>query len=120
MHSFPLQRCARFRANFQRWPYQSSASNRLGQKTRTNSDDFSYFTDHLVGTGQDRGRNRQAERLGGVKVHRQIEFAGRFDRYSTWLHALEDPVNETRGAAEQVAVIGGERHQSALGWKDAK
>jgi len=70
--------------------------------------------DHLVGTGQDRGRNRQVDRLRGVEVHRQIEFAGRFDRYSAGLRALEDPVNETRGAAEQVAVIGGERPRLAV------
>jgi hypothetical protein len=34
---------------------------------------------------------------------------GRFDRYRAGLCALEDPVNEARGAAEQVAVIGSER-----------
>jgi hypothetical protein len=55
--------------------------------------------DNLVGAGKDCGRDREAERLRGAEV----EFVGWLDRHSGGLGTLEDPVDETCGAAEQIA-----------------
>src|SRR5438477_3154204 len=76
--------------------------------------------DNLVGAGEDFGRDRETERLPSVEVHCQFEFAGWLNGHSSGLRTLEDPVDKTCGTAEQVLVIGGERHQSPFGGKNTK
>ena len=67
---------------------------------------FSISSNHFVGTGEDRGRDHQTERPRGVEVDCQIEFAGRLDGHNGRFRALEDLVDETGRAAEQIAIIG--------------
>jgi hypothetical protein len=90
-------------------------------KRHTNSDDFSYFTrsppDQCRRGSWAESSSRSSSRCRGSPSDR---ICGAVRPVRRRLRALEDPVNETRGAAEQVAVIGGERHQSPLSRKDAK
>src|ERR1035438_88801 len=47
--------------------------------------------DHLVGDGEQPGRQREAERLGSLEVDDQLEFDRLHDRQIGGLLALEDP-----------------------------
>ena len=55
---------------------------------------------HLVGAGEDRGRDGQAERVGGLEVDDQLELGGLLDRQVGGLRAFEDLVNIARAPAE--------------------
>src|SRR5438445_455253 len=61
--------------------------------------------DDLVGPSEDRWRHGEAERLGGVEVDDQLERRGLLDRKIGRLGALEDPVDEIRGAAIEINLI---------------
>jgi hypothetical protein len=67
---------------------------------------FSRLINYLVGTGEDCRRDSKAERSRGIEIDGQPEFTGRLDRQIGGMRALEDLVDVTRRAAEQVAVIG--------------
>ena len=47
--------------------------------------------DHLVGAGEQEGRDRQAERFGGVEIDHQPDLCLLLDRQIGWLRALQDP-----------------------------
>src|ERR1700730_17043497 len=46
---------------------------------------------HLVGAAEKRERDRKAERLGGLEVDVQLDFAGLLDRQIGGVVALENP-----------------------------
>ena len=79
---------------------------------------LSRLVNDLVGTGEDRRRDGKAERSRGIEIDDQPEFTGRLDRQIGGMRALEDLIDVTRRAAEQIAVIGGERDQSPVDDKD--
>src|SRR6516164_7980753 len=49
--------------------------------------------DHLVGAGYQRGRQVEAERLGGLEIDRQLDPGRELDRQIARLGALENPVD---------------------------
>ena len=81
---------------------------------------LSRLVNDLVGTGEDRRRDGKAERSRGIEIDDQPEFTGRLDRQIGGMRAIEDLVDVTRRAAEQIAVIGGERDQSTVDGKDSE
>src|SRR5262249_30196665 len=59
--------------------------------------------DHLVGAGEQRGRNLKANRASGWKVDRELEFARLDYRQGGWLGTLEDfaAVDAVKGLGAQ-------------------
>src|SRR5262249_30440918 len=69
--------------------------------------------DHLVRPQQQRGRDREAERLGGLHVDDEIKFRGLLDGQVSGLGALEDLVNVGRGTPKQLSAARSIRHETA-------
>src|SRR6516164_8352185 len=69
-----------------------AAMSALGQE-QTCSVQQIQLLNHLVGDGEDVWRNREAERLRGVKVDHELEFCRLHDRQISRLFALEYPSN---------------------------
>jgi hypothetical protein len=67
--------------------------------------------DHLVGAREQRGRNREAERFGGLEVDVQHDFGCLLDRQFGRLVALENPAGIDSGQAVRVGGIGAIAHQ---------
>jgi hypothetical protein len=44
--------------------------------------------DHLIGAGEQRGRHRQAQRLGGLEIDREFDLRRLLDRQIGWLLTL--------------------------------
>src|SRR6478752_6758784 len=49
--------------------------------------------DHLVGTGEERGRDFDAERLGGFQIDDELKFGRGLHRQVAWFFALEDAID---------------------------
>src|SRR5215469_10968417 len=92
----------------------------LGSAATSNADLLNRLVNDLVGTAEDRGRDGKAERSRGIEIDDQPEFTGRLDRQIGGMRAVEDLIDVTRRAAEQIAVIGGERDQTTVDGKDPK
>src|SRR5438552_15881380 len=52
--------------------------------------------DHLIGNGEQRGRNAESERCGRLAVDRQLEFGRLLDREIARLLAFEDAIDTRR------------------------
>src|SRR4051794_30172757 len=77
--------CARTRARSA--PERSSISQAGGGPT-----DRAVSFDHLVGAGEERGRDREAKGLGGSVIHKSLELCRKLDRYLARWRASEDSV----------------------------
>ena len=51
-----------------------------------------FLFDHLVGRGEQRLHNIEAERLGSLEIDNQIVFGRRLSRHITWFLALENAI----------------------------
>src|SRR5262245_9897113 len=77
----------------------TSSAQSLGLPILTHDELASSF-DHLVGTQQERFRDRQTKRLGGGQVDDEIELGGLLDRDITRLRPAQNLVNIISGAPE--------------------
>src|SRR6516225_8092212 len=69
--------------------------------------------DQLVGAGEDRGRDRDAERLRCLEVNDQLETGRLLDRQIGGLLALEDPAGISAGLAPDINVVNSITDQAA-------
>jgi hypothetical protein len=74
----------------------------LGQK-RTSRDSF----DHLVGTGEHRRWNCEAQRLSGLKIDHHLVFGRLLHGQLVWLGAFQDFVDVGGSASMEVCKVGG-------------
>src|SRR5262249_32658365 len=86
-------------------------------RKRPNSSRASF--DHLVGERQQVGRNREAERAGGIEVDHQLEF-GRLQHWQVdGLRGFEDLTAHYAGLTKPTRNIGPVAHQPPDLWKSA-
>src|SRR5262245_43997832 len=69
--------------------------------------------DHLVGAAQQRERNGDAERLGGLEVDDQLDLSGLLNRQLGRLLAFEDAASVEARLTIQVDKVGTVAHQPA-------
>src|SRR5690348_630266 len=63
--------------------------------------------DHLVGAGEQRLRHGEAERLRGLQVENQLEFAGLIDREIARIGSAQNPIRGLRQPASKIAEFRG-------------
>src|SRR5262249_4478143 len=61
--------------------------------------------DYFVGPHQERLRNRQAQRLGGLEVDDELEHGWLLDRQITWSGALEDLIHVDHGLSDLIVRV---------------
>ena len=78
--------------------------------------------DHFVSALQDRLRNSETERLGGLQVNSKLEYRWLLDRQIPGLRTTENPVNVSRGLAEKLLVTRavGPPNRSRPCWRPAR
>jgi len=81
-------------------PKWSALMSALGHK-QTSADLF----DHLVGAGEQRGRNGNSKGFGCLEIDDQLEFRRLLDRKVGGLLTLEDAIDIGCGAAEQIGAL---------------
>jgi hypothetical protein len=69
--------------------------------------------DHLVGGGDQRLRECQAQRLSRLEVENKIELCGLFDGQIRWLRALQYLVHICCAASKEIGLACTIRHQTA-------
>src|SRR5207248_10611614 len=74
---------------------------------------YSFSLDYLVGAGDERPRDLEAERLGGLEVEEQLDFRGLLDRQIGRLIASENPAGIDADRTERVRKTGPITHQAA-------
>src|SRR5262245_3436327 len=92
---------------------------RFGPKADSCSAAKRSLFDHLVGAGENRRWNCQAERLGRFKIDHQLVFIRRLHWQISWLLTLEDAVDVSGRPAELCKNIIPIRGQPAVDGKDA-
>src|SRR5262249_37513029 len=75
--------------------------------------------DHLVGTGEQRRRNCEAKRLGGLEIDYQLVLGRRLYRETGRLFTLKDTINIKSGLPCLLHQIGAVRNQPTIGDKSA-
>jgi hypothetical protein len=65
-----------------------------------------HLLDHLVGTGEDRLRQGEAERLGGLEVDRELEMGRLLHGQLAGRGAAKDTNHVIRGAPAQLGKVG--------------
>src|SRR5258708_31894537 len=68
--------------------------------------------DHPIRPLQERRRDRQAERLGGLEVDHQFELGRLLDGEVNWFRALEDLIHEGGRAPKQVSNVRSIGHEA--------
>src|SRR5215212_795833 len=68
---------------------------------------------HLVDTGEEFGRDRQAEKPGRAQIEGHLEVSWLFDWKVAWLGAPQDFVHIDGKAAHKARVVGRIRHEAA-------
>src|SRR6478752_7516349 len=81
---------------------------------------LAHLFDHLVGSGEQCGRNFKPERLRGLYVDGELESRRLFERQVGGLRALENAVDKGRHASEVLVEIRAVRHQTAIVNKKVK
>ena len=69
--------------------------------------------DHLIGALQERLRDGEAERLGGLEIDDQLEFRRWLDRQIAGLGALENTIDICRRTPVEVGQINAVRNKTA-------
>jgi hypothetical protein len=88
-------------------PTNEAATGTVIETYRTSLNDF-------IRTQQQRLRNRQTKRFGGLEVDDQIKFRGLLDCYVARFCALDDSVNENRRVTYKPYDTGPVRDQAAI------
>src|SRR5262245_23792167 len=68
--------------------------------------------DHLVGAGEERGRNFKAERLRGFKIDNQLKFSRLQYWQVRWLLAFQNPADVDSGLAHRIGKAGPVAYQA--------
>ena len=77
-------------------PWHSPADGGAVRSIKFGSGRLSFY--QLIGTQQERFRDRQAECLCGFEVDDQLEFGWLLDRKFAWACAFEDPIGQRTAA----------------------
>src|SRR5262249_28440019 len=97
-------------------PRKRTNSRRLGmsalcQKRTYAPQQTTLLFDHLVGEDVELRRDRYPESVGGLTIDHQVEFGRLLDRQVARLCALENLVDERRGATEEIEEVLAIAHQ---------
>jgi hypothetical protein len=70
--------------------------------------------DHLVGTGEERGRDVEIEGSGGPQVQGQLKFGWQFNGEISGLFTLQNAINHARCARIKMSVVRSVRHKATV------